>query len=195
MNQMSRGKVVLFGFAIMVLVQLYLPLKMIWDRESIINYGVECKFRTAPVDPNDPFRGKYITLSYEDNVVDIEPEEEWSSGELIYVTLTTDSDGFTTIGSISKVAPDNLTEDQIYLKTKVDYVLYHESNTLRVEYPFNRFYMSEFKAYDAELVYNESQRDTTSVTYALVSIKDGEALLKDILIDGVSIGEIVKEAR
>lgn len=67
------------------------------------------------------------------------------------------------------------------------------TNKLTIYYPFDRYYMEESKAYDAELVYTKSLQDTTQVTYALVSIKDGDAVLKDVLIDEISIKEIVKE--
>ena len=39
-------------------------------------------------------------------------------------------------------------------------------------------------------MYFESARDSTSATWALVKIKDGEAVLQDVTIDGISIHEI-----
>ena len=66
---------------------------------------------------------------------------------------------------------------------------------LAIDYPFDRYYMEESKAYDAELTYRKSQLDTSQIAYALVSIKDGEAVLKDVLINGVSIREIVIKER
>jgi hypothetical protein len=53
--------------------------------------------------------------------------------------------------------------------------------------------MEESKAYEAEMVHIESSRDTSQITYALVYIKEGDAVLKDVLIDDVSIVEIVRE--
>lgn len=64
--------------------------------------------------------------------------------------------------------------------------------TLTIHYPFDRYYMEESKAYDAELTYIQSQQDTSKITYALVSIKNGDAVLKDVMISGTSIKEIVK---
>jgi hypothetical protein len=52
--------------------------------------------------------------------------------------------------------------------------------------------MEESKAEEAELIHRKSQQDKSQVTYALVSIKDGDAVLKDVLINGTSISEIVK---
>ncbi|MBD3630847.1 hypothetical protein [Cyclobacterium sp.] len=51
--------------------------------------------------------------------------------------------------------------------------------------------MEESKANDAELAYLESQVDSTQAAYAVVRIKEGEAVLKEELINGVTIREIV----
>ena len=55
--------------------------------------------------------------------------------------------------------------------------------------------MEESKAKPAEDLYMESQRNIDNMTYALVSIKDGDAVLKDVIIDDKSIKEIVKESQ
>jgi len=189
---MINKKILLPVFILVALVQLYVPAKMILDREDILDKGKEYKFKTEPIDPNDPFRGKYITLRYEEDMIEIQNEADWLRGEIIYVFLTTDNEGFAKILSVSKENPNS---KQDFLKTKVSYVTGNGSNKLTIDYPFNRYYMEESKAYDAELTYRESQLDTNQIAYALVSIKDGEAVLKDVLIDGVSIREIVIKER
>lgn len=189
---MNNKKLLLTVFAVVALVQLYVPAKMIWNREVILKSGTEYKFKTAPIDPSDPFRGKYITLSFEENTVQIYNETHWTSGEQIFVYLTTDKDGFAKIKSVSKEKPEN---DQEFLKAKVGFVTGDRPNNLTINYPFDRFYMEESKAPEAELMYQESQQDLNKITYALVSIKNGYAVLKDVLIDGVSISEIVNITR
>ena len=62
---MNKKILLISAFVLVVLVQLYVPAKMIWGREEVLNTGTEYKFRTAPIDPNDVFRGKYINLNYE----------------------------------------------------------------------------------------------------------------------------------
>lgn len=183
---MNNKKIIFIVFILVALAQLFVPAKMILDREEVLNEGKEFKFRTAPIDPNDPFRGKYIVLSFENNTVDIQNQEDWLEGEAIYVLLSEDGSGYVTLDSVSK---DKSAFTQDFLKAKVSWV---NGNKLTVEYPFDRYYMEESKAYDAELEYRESQIDTTRIAYALVSIKDGEAVLKDVLIDGIPIREIVK---
>lgn len=189
---MINKKILLPVFILVALLQLFVPAKIILDREDILDKGKEYKFKTEPIDPNDPFRGKYITLRYEEDMIEIQNEADWIRGEIIYVFLTTDNKGFAKIQSISK---ENPTNNQDFLKTTVSYVTGNGSNKLTIDYPFDRYYMEESKAYDAELTYRESQLDTSQIAYSLVSIKDGEAVLKDVLINGISIREIVIKER
>ncbi len=186
---MNSKKVIFPIFILVALAQLSVPSKMIWDREEVLENGKEFKFKTAPIDPSDLFRGKYIVLRYDETTVEIPKEHDWVRGEDIYVSLIKDKEGFAKIKSISK---EKINENEDFVKAEVSFVTSYETSELTIEYPFDRFYMEESKAYDAELSYTESLRDTTSVTYALVSIKNGDAVLKDVLIDGIPIKELVK---
>lgn len=187
---MNSKKIVLTAFILIALVQLYVPAKMILDKETVLEKGTEYKFKTAPIDPIDPFRGKYILLNYDENTVETQNKQNWEVGEIIYVSLSTDNAGFAKIKSISKEMP---TDNPDFVKAKVSFLTENGSNKLTIDYPFNRYYMEESKAYDAEQIHRESQRDTNQITYALVSVRKGEAVLKDILINGTSIKEIVKQ--
>ncbi len=185
---MNNKKILLVVFILMALVQIYVPAKMILGKEKVLNAGKEYKFKTVPIDPTDPFRGKYITLRYEENRVEVENEKDWEQNDPLYVILTTDDEGFAKAQAVSKEEPpDN------YLKAKVERITSDGSNKLTIAYPFDRFYMEESKADDAEDIYRESQRDNRRAAYALVNIKEGEAVLKDVLIDGISIRELAKE--
>lgn len=172
----------------MAIIQLAIPGKMIWDKERILDLGKEFKFETAPIDPTDPFRGKYIVLQYKESSIALDSEIDWKEGEGIYVVLRIDNQGFAKIDYVTNEKPDDNSD---YVKAKIEFISGLSNETLTISYPFDRFYMEESKAYDAELAYVESQLDSTKTTYALVSIKEGNAVLKDVLIDGVSIREIV----
>ncbi|MGE5394290.1 MAG: GDYXXLXY domain-containing protein [Candidatus Saccharibacteria bacterium] len=185
---MSSKKVLLIAFILVVMAQLYIPAKMILDNEKVLEVGTLFKFRTAPVDPNDPFRGKYIALTFKENSVDINDNEQWAMGETIYVSLQVEDNGFAKIESVSKQMP--LGHPDV-IKAKVRYVREDVPRKVIIDYPFNRFYMEESKAAEAEKTYRQLIADTTRVTYALVSVKEGEAVLKDVQIDGVSIIGIV----
>lgn len=163
---------------------------MIFDREDVLATGKEFKFRTQPIDPNDPFRGKFVSLQFSENSILIQNQIDWLNNETVFVLLTISNDGFAKIQSVSKIKP---LETVDFVKAKVDYIQNSDSTWLFIEYPFTRFYMEESKAPMAEIVYNETVLDTNISTYGLVSIKDGEAVLKDVLINETSIQEIVKK--
>ncbi len=185
---MNNKKILLIIFVLVAAVQLYVPASIIMERENILAAGKEFKFKTAPVDPSDPFRGKYLTLSYAGNTVKVNNKEEWVYGETVFVQFSKDKDGFATIDAVTKNKPSGKVD---FVKARANYVSY--DSTLSIDYPFDRYYMEESKAGEAEDVYRESSRDTTHFTYALVNIKNGEAVLKDVLIDNVSIKEIIKK--
>lgn len=187
---MTNKKIVLTVFILVAVIQLAVPGKMIWDREQILDTGKEFKFETAPVDPTDPFRGKYINLQFKENSAIVENGGNWHAGEEIYIILKTNKTGFATVDGVSKEKPG---DGKDYLKAKVDYVPGDRIKTIIISYPFDRFYMEESKAYSAEQAYLKSQLDSTKTTYALVSIKNGDAVLKDVMINGVSIGKIVED--
>ena len=198
---MNNKKIILILFILVALMQLYVPAKMILDREDILATGKEFKFKTMPIDPNDPFRGKYIILRFDNNEYTLKEDDnkEWKRDETIFAILNVDSEGFAFVNSIKKTKPTN---EQDFFKTKVKYV-YGDNNIfsnkvvkntkkVAIDFPFNRFYMEETKAYDAELAYIEMESREKKPTYALVNIKNGNAVLKDVIINDTSVVEIVR---
>lgn len=177
-------------FIVVALVQIYVPAKMIFVREVILSEGKEYKFKTAPIDPNDPFRGKYITLRFDEATVKIANEADWMVGETVFAVLATNDQGFAQIQSVTHEKPS---DEKNFLKTRVRHVTTNSTHQLTLDYPFDRFYLEESKAVDAELAYRESVLDTGQVAYALVVVKNGEAVLKDVLINGVPLKEVVTD--
>ncbi len=186
---MNYRKLIFPAFILMVLLQLYVPAKMIFDKEDVIKSGVAYKFKTAPLDPYDPFRGKYIRLRFRREYIQVDTTLEWKRGEQVYALLSTDEDGFAKINSLSKTAPPTSSD---FLKVTVKYPNY-KSDRVTINYPFDRFYMEESKAYDAEILSRVTFRDTSKQVYAMASVNEGDAVLTDVFVDDVSIGEVVKQ--
>tara|TARA_R110002050_G_scaffold273113_1_gene417028 strand:+ start:18301 stop:18867 length:567 start_codon:yes stop_codon:yes gene_type:complete len=177
-------------FIVVALAQLFIPTQMILNQESILKKGISYKFKTQPVDPSDPFRGKYINLNYEINSFKT-TDSLWQRNESIYVYLTNDSLGFAKIDTVSKSV---LTENRNqYVKVKAGYYDNY-SKKINIQFPFNKYYMEETKAYDAEVAVRNRQRDSLpNNTYALVYVKEGEAVLDDVVIDEISIKDYVEQ--
>lgn len=176
-------------FIVVAVAQLFVPAQMIFNQESIIKTGTAYKFKTRPIDPSDPFRGKYITLNYEQNSF-VTTDSIWERQDRVYLYLETDSLGFAAINQVSKTP----------LNTEKDYVVGNVSwynkrgQELYFNLPFNRYYMKETKAYSAEVAVRNNQRDTIpNTTYALVYIKNGEAVLNDVIINAISIKDYVEK--
>jgi uncharacterized membrane-anchored protein len=185
-------KILFFVFIVACIIQLAVPAKMIMDKENVMSEGHEYKFRTAPVDPYDPFRGKYITLSFDANrYVGAGRDSNYFEGDDVNVLLGTDSAGFAIIAGLSKKVPDGENINVDYVKAKVRYAYNKE---VTIDYPFQRFYMDENKAASAESNYrNANRQNTTQEVYALVYVKEGEAALKDVVVNGVSIQVIASQ--
>lgn len=187
---MITKKITWIAFALLVLLQLWAPASVIRNRENILSTGKPFKFRTAPRDPNDYLRGKYIFLNFNEDVFDIKDGKEWKSGQDIYVSLGTDSAGFAKIISI---AGNNKEAKGDYIKTTVDYVGYETPKKIYIEWPFERFYMEESKAPLAEAAYNKSTADSTMISYALIKVKGGEAVLENVYINDKPIDTYINQ--
>jgi len=177
-------------FIVVVLMQLFIPAQMILNQESILKTGKAYKFKTQPVDPSDPFKGKYINLNYDINSFKTN-DSLWEQNEPIYVYLETDSLGYAKIDDVSK---DVLFENKNdYVRVKTGYYDNYSKNLI-IQFPFNKYYMEETKAYDAEVAVRNRQRDSMpNNTFALVYVKDGEAVLSDVIIDDISIKDYVEK--
>jgi uncharacterized membrane-anchored protein len=191
---MNKRYLFLLLFGLLALVQLYVPAAMILNQEQVLATGKAYKFQLAPVDPSDPFRGKYITLQFKHNSFDLPDDTEtWENGELIFVELAPNKAGYARIRQVSKERPAAPRDS---FKTRVLYVAQEaEKSTVFIDFPFDRFYLEESKALPAEQAYTASLQDTTQLTYALVHIKDGDAVLKEVYIGQVPIREVVLAAR
>lgn len=177
------------GFIIVVIAQWLVPGQMIWQKEKTLTKGILYKFQSAPVDPADPFRGRYVVLNFKESEYITTDSTDVDYGNEVYITFSADKNGFALIDTVSETRP----EKPDYLKTTISYIS-RENDTTRIgiDYPFNRFYLEEYKAPKAETIYRESVTDSTQNTFALVSMLNGDAVIKDIFINDTSIHEIIR---
>lgn len=174
-------------FLVLALIQLVVPARMIFHKEAIIENGTAYKFKTQPIDPSDPFRGKYITLRYEMNRIKTN-DSSWKRKDEGFLYFAEDANGFVQPKRISRKKLET-TEDYVVAK-----VSWYNKNKGEVGFtlPFNRFYMDENKAYDAEVAHRKAQRDSIpDNTYARIYIHDGEAVLSDVYINDIPIKDYV----
>lgn len=191
---MKNRKLLYLAFALVALIQLAVPFQMIYGHEDVLNNGVKFKFKTQPVDPNDALRGKYIYLRYDAERVGMTNPKAWNYNDQIFARIGVNAAGYAKVISISKTAP---ADNSSYLKAKINYLPYEKGDhVVTLEFPFDRFYMNENKAPQAESIYRNATVETAknqSTTYALVAVKNGEAVIQDVKINEVSIKELAKK--
>ena len=187
---MNNKKIIWIAFLLLVVLQLWVPASVIMDKENVLSTGTGYKFRTAPRDPNDYLRGKYVYLNFSETSFETSLPKNWKSGQVVYVSIGKDSAGFAKIIAITDDAKEAKKD---YIKTRVNYVDYQNANKLYVEWPFDRFYMEESKAPLAEEAYNESRVDSSIISYALVKVKSGDAVLENVYIDNKPIDDYIKK--
>ena len=180
----------LIAFCVLAIIQWVIPARTMWSKNDVLEKGETFKFKTEPVDPSDPFKGKYITLNFEQTSFTDTVHRGLSGQEPVYVLLGKDSLGFAVIENLSPEEPKNT---KSYVLATVYYVTKeNDSLTVHLDYPFNEFYMDEYKAPKAETIYRESTRDTASTTYALVKVLRGDAVIENVFINEVPIRQLIK---
>lgn len=187
---MHNKKIITGAFILMVLVQLYVPFSMIGEREKILKKGKPFRFETAPVDPIDPFRGEYIRLSYtiEEFQREVFDTSALEAGQIVYAILREDPEGFAMISELSTEPPESGSD---YLKVSIAYMLAPGSERVRLDFPFDRFYMEEITAGVAEAAFNTARGDSTARSYALVYVRDGRGVIADLIIQGIPVSDVV----
>lgn len=180
-----KNKILLPAFLLMVLAQLYVPVRLVMQSENILETGKAFKFRTGPVYPLYPVNGNMILLNYEGTTVPVENAKDWNQNEPVYVALAIDSAGFAVIDHVSKAAPENNVD---YVKAYIDYVIDDSTSSVVVRYPFDRFYLEN--KMDHTPGPEPSSPDSAALTYAIVIIKNGEAIVEDVLVNEKSIKDI-----
>ncbi len=181
-----RKKVVVLLFAALIMVQITVPVSMIVKREVTLKNGKSFRFKTAPVDPYDAFRGRYVALRGEVNKVNKPPGMVVKPGKKVYAQLCVDTDGFAKVSQILLQKP---TEGD-YLIAAVSYPI---GNEVVLYFPIDRYYMEESAAPRAERVYWEHSQREKKDAYVTVKIKEGLAVIEGLYIGDKRIEEILQK--
>ena len=199
---MKKLNIRLALFALFAVVSVAVPLSIVWKYENTLRHGALYKLRTKPVDPYDAFRGRYVALVFEDNSIErIQRGENNGNGRLLYVRIAADAEGFAkpALASLTPLAGDDVITVDRWWK-------FHSTDTTRgwmLSYPFNRYYLPEDMAPEAEKLYREANRpaggaagDERSVrkipSYVTVRVLGGVGVLEDLYIDGKPVRQALR---
>jgi hypothetical protein len=183
---MSKTMWIWFAFAAAALAQWSVPGDMIWQAETTLTGGTAFKFRTAPVDPYDAFRGRYVALGFANSQAPITPGQSFHYGQDIYALLENGADGFARFSGVTSHPPAN----GAYLKVRSTSVIY--SGRVSFALPFDRFYVPEQLAPAAERAYREHSRLGAQDAYAIVRVREGVGLVENVYIAGKPLLDFAK---
>ncbi|MEW6573858.1 MAG: GDYXXLXY domain-containing protein [Bacillota bacterium] len=188
---MRYKRTVLGLFVLLALIQTAVPVWMIVHRETTLKTGRLFKFRTAPVDPYDAFRGRYVAITIENSAAPADGASVPKPGQKVYVHITEDSEGFAAFDKATVRRP----EGDSYIQTRVNFIINEPSGSkVYFEVPFDRYYMEETAAPAAEDAYRQySSLPGRSDAYVTVRVKDGFAVLEELYVGGKPIREFVRE--
>jgi uncharacterized membrane-anchored protein len=168
--------------ALAVVLQWAVPATLALRSELTLRDGTRYYLRTAPVDPADPFRGRYVTLSFAGAQAAVASADGLRHGDRVYVPIRTGGDRYAVFGTASRAPP----ADGDYLVAQVDSFVAPGTVTLRL--PFDRYYLDERAAPAAERAYRDAnRRDSTHEAYVSIRVRDGHAALEELFIDNVPV--------
>ena len=173
----------LIVFAVVALAQLAVPASLMWKREQTLRHGSVWKFRTAPVDPIDAFRGRFIALEFDAESQQISPPPDVESGQTVFVILRTNAEGFAEIDQVlaAKPAANDFIEARLEGKT--------------ISLPFDNFWVTERDAPAAETAYRAQSRVEKRNAFVTVRVFRGDAAMEQLYLDGQPLGEFLRGQR
>lgn len=177
------NKLRLIIFLVVALAQITVPASMIWKRQRTLREGRLWKFHTAPVDPVDAMRGRYLSLRFEaENFVSAKSLPYRAT---VYVKVKEDADGFAVVDQADETAIEG--DDVV----KAESFSYYE-RMAHVRFPFDRFWVTEANAPAAERAYAEHSLRKKVDAYATVRVHNGDAGIEELYIAGQPLREYLR---
>ena len=177
-------KLRLIIFIVVALAQISLPASMIWKRQRTLREGRLWKFRTAPTDPVDAMRGRYLTLRF---AAETFPQREPvpDHGDMLYVKLKEDADGFAVVDEISNEPQSG---NSIVRADNYGY----SAGQNRIHFPFDSFWVSEADAPAAEEAYVEHSRRDKLDAYVTVRVRGSDAAVEELYVAGQPLRDYLR---
>lgn len=169
-------------FIVVAIIQLAVPLYMVWRWEDILQNGQQYTWVTAPVDPYDAFRGRYVDLRFKEASAPIVGNAILEYGQTAYALIQKDQEGYAFISGISDLRP----EGNSYVTVNVSYV---QDTIVHFELPFKRYYMQEELAPEAEDAYRSNVGTEATVS---VRIKNGYGVIEQLYIGDQTIYDYLR---
>jgi len=182
-----KNRLMIRLFLFLALIQLVVPLSMIVKREIVLKEGAQFKFKVAPVDPYDAFRGRYVALRVDESFVPQVKEIKLTYGQTVYAFIQVDAQGFAKLVGVTTRRP----HIKSYIQATVANVPYGDK--VYLDLSINRYYMEEKAAPLAERIYQQHAQGANKDAYVLVRIKDGFVVIEGLYVGGQRIEDAIKK--
>ena len=167
---------------------------------KIINYELPSvppavySFKAGIVDPYDPFRGRYVALNALPNEIILKEEKKFQDGAYVYAVLSNDKQNIATVVDLV----EKPIAEMGCLKIRFYEYGNSKDNTgktrYRISLPFDRFYLNESIAPEAEKAVADITRHNSGECLIIVKVySDGNYAIEDLEINGKSIHEYLKD--
>jgi hypothetical protein len=187
MNPVKIIKLIVFALA--VLAGMAYPASKIIRFEFPGQPPAVYRFRTGIVDPFDPFRGRYVVLRPLPSEVQI-PNKGFDPK---YAVLGLDEKGLATVTDLTEAPVKG--RDCVRLESAYFQNWNKEKPSYGITLPFDRFYLNEELAPEAEKAFNEAIRKGDDVCVIKVNIyQNGDYAIEDLEIEGMPIHQYLKQS-
>lgn len=186
MNPPARNAI----FALVCLAQVAVPATLIVRHEQTRASGTPWRFQTAPVDPDDPFRGRFVRLAFaveSEAVPFAEPGLIYiGHGQRLYAELEAGPEGYARLVRLHRSRPPGTEYVDVFSSRMrhPDESGEEQAPAAFVRMPFDRYYLPEDRAPVVEREYAEASRAAQANTYAELRVRDGHAALVGLVLDG-----------
>ena len=176
-------------FGVLCLIQVGVIVFQIVSYERILKEGEVFYFKVLPLDPYDPFRGRYVTLRFENTYAPIAQGQRSTKYESLGYAILEHQEKFDSVKEITFVKPQM--GSFLEVNVKDDYYITTKKNVSSMVYfslPFDRFYMREDIAPKAEKVLR--LRSGVSVK-AKLRVLEGKGVIEDLMVDQTPLSQYV----
>lgn len=188
----NKKTILLVLFLLIVAAGVYYPVSKIISFEFPSSQPSVFRFPVILYDPYDPFRGRYVQLWVEPQSVEVTGETDFENNKA-YAVLEEDENGFAVaVDLIRKPQPGKIAirVDRVSRVPNWDADGYYYT----ISFPFDRFYMNEKQAPEAELAVRDALRQDGDGCVIIANIyANGNATITDLLIGDIPIREILKK--
>jgi len=196
---MNRKTLLLIVFILVAVSQLLVPKYMISNLAGIARTGEEYKFKVRHQRSDFPSRentgssleGRFLFLQFVGNKYLKKDTGKIDLSRPVYAVLSSDSAGYAKVVDLIQNKP---LSGSNWLKVRA-YKNFRDADTssLTINFPFNTYYIEDKDLKNTEDRLTGKLKDPNCLIYMKVFIRENHFLISDLVIDGLSFRDFVKQ--